>query len=305
VPGTLLIGNPDTTWREWLKEFRGGRDFLCLDPGDPAQGMPGRICLFRGTRPIFARFYGSLDAQRFPHVLLAALAEALPLAEGELVVQSFAYKPSPLTRHLTTLVAQLIQPESILVASSTSIDLNGFPVGPTLIDIEKAFPRMVQEAQRKAQWMKLLENCTKHVIPFKTVSFEGARLGSGVVLDSAIKQKIGLEEVLHAEVCGSSLFVVTDAEIDEAKVSRALDLTHTSRPTFVRPDAYENLLCSFVRQSGEDFGFGIVQTIDWRGQELTVLNDAVPPAPVRMVRLGAIRIDPKGRELEEARPWQV
>ena len=305
VPSTLLIGNPETTWREWLKENRAGRDYLCLDPGDAVQGLPGRICLFRGARPIFARFYGSLDPQRYPHVLLAALADAVAVAEGDLLVQSFAYRPSPLMRHMTTLVAQLLRPETILIASSTSLDLNGFPVGPMSIDLEKAFPKMVQEAQRKAQWMKLLENCTPHVVGFKTVSFEGARIGAGSPIDAATREKIGLPHAAYAEVCGNSLFVVTDEDIDESQVSRALDLTHTSRPTFARTDAYNNLYCSFVRQSGEDFGFGIIQSVDWEAGEFTIVNDAVPPAPVRMLRLGAIQVDPKGRELGEIRPWQV
>jgi polynucleotide 5'-kinase involved in rRNA processing len=227
------------------------------------------------------------------------------LAEGDLLAQSFAYRPSPLMRHMTVLVAQMLRPEAILVSSSTKLDLNGFPVGPTPVDIEKSFPKVVQDAQRKAQWMKLIENCTLHEVSLEAVSFEGSRLGSGEPIDRAGLAELGLQEVVHGEICGNSLFLVTDSDSDETRISRAMDLTHTSRLSFARTDAYDHLYCSFVRQSGEDFGFGIVQTIDWDRRVITVLNDAVPPAPVRMVRLGAMRVDNRGQELGEIRPWQV
>ena len=296
MPGTLLIGNPGSSWREWLKAHRGGRDLLCLDPADAIQGVPGRICLFRDSRPLFERFYGSLDPQRYPHVILAALAEGLRLMEGEGLVQSFAYRPTPVLRHLLVIAAQLMQPEAILVASGTSLDLNGFPVGPATIELDAAFPKVVHDAQRKAQWIRLLEHCTPHTFPLKSVAFEGSRLGSGLALDAKSLEKFGLHD---------ALFVVIDRELEDHRFARALDLTHTTRLHLANPRVYENLFCSFARQSGEDFGVGFVSRIDWESGQITVLNDAVPPAPVRILRLGAIRVDPKGRELDEVSPWQV
>lgn len=305
MPGTLLVGNPSSSWRDWLKDNRGGRDLLCLDPADPIQGVPGRLCLFRDSRPVFERFYGSLDPQRYPHVILAALAEALKLIEGESLIQSFAYRPTPVLRHLLVLVAQVMQPETILVASGTSLDLNGFPVGPTPVELEAAFPQVVLDAQRKAQWIKLLENCTAHSVALKDLAIEGSRLGSGIAMDAHSRERVGLQGALHAEICGGTLFVVAAGELEEHRVARALDLTHTARLHAASPQAYENLTCSFARQSGEDFGFGIVESIDWEAGRLKALNDAVPPAPVRILRLGSLRVDPRGRELGEVAPWQV
>jgi hypothetical protein len=301
----LLIGNPNASWREWVKLNRGSRDFVCLDPSDPVQGVPGRLALFRGSRPVYSRFFGSLDAQRYPHVLLAALTEALARSVPDPIVQSFSYRPSPVLRHLQVLIAQLMQPEEILIAAGTEIDLNGFPTGPQTIDTEGAFPKMVQDAQRKAQWMKLLESCETHQINLRTVCVEGARLGAGRTLDKAERDRVGLEMAVHAEVCGSSLFIVSDEEMSESSVSRALDLTHTTRPAFARSTEYDNLYCSMARQSGEDFGLGFIQKIDWWEGTAKILSDAVPPAPVRILRIGSLRVDPKGREIGEAKPWQV
>jgi polynucleotide 5'-kinase involved in rRNA processing len=305
VPKTLLIGHPETSWREWLKDNRGGCDLLCLDPADPVQGVPGRICMFRGSRPVYARFFGSLDPLRYPDVLLAALVEGMAASESDLIVQSFGYKPSPLARRLVALIAQMVRAETILVADNAEIDLNGFPVGPQTVSIEKAFPRMVQDAQRKAQWMKLIEQCVPHTVDLSRVTIEGARFGAGQAMTVDEQSRVGLKEALYVERCGTSLFVIGEADIDEAVVSRALDLTHATRVFFARPEDFADLYCSFARQSGEDFGLGMIQSIDWTRRTAQILCDAVPPAPVRILRLGALRVTAKGQELGELRPWQV
>jgi polynucleotide 5'-kinase involved in rRNA processing len=68
---------------------------------------------------------------------------------------------------------------------------------------------------------------------------------------------------------------------------------------------YRNLLCSFAKQSGEDFGMGILTDIDWNSMRAYAQCTAVPPAPVRILRLGSLRVDSNGHELGEVRPWQV
>jgi hypothetical protein len=302
---TLLIGNPRTTWREWLREYRRGEDFLCLDPADPVQLTPTLLNLFGDGRPKLTRFYGSLDAQRQPHTILAFLGQALLQAEGDLLVQCFAFRPTPVMRQSVQLAAQMLQPDRILIASGTEIDQGGFPVGPEEITLDPALPPMVQHAQRKAQWLKLLEQCERHTVDLRKVSLEGSRLGSGRRLSEEERKKACLGQSVHAEVSGTSLFVVSDADFEEADVARALDFTGCTKAVFAEPGAYRNLLCSFANQQGEDFGFGIITEIDWRSLRAQVLNTSVPPAPVRLMRIGSQRVDAEGRELGEVRPWQV
>jgi hypothetical protein len=302
---TLLIGHPGVSWRTWLKEHRGARDLVLLDPGDPAQSPPGRLCLFRGERAVWYRFYGSLSPQRYPHVLLSSLAEMLPQAGDDALIQLFPYRPSPMLRHLVMLAAQLAKPSEILVASGTPIDQGGFPVGPVEVELEAAFPPMVQAAQRKAQWLKLLEQCAEHQIRLTQVTFEGTRLGSGTRVDERELSSLGLGGALHAEVCGSTLLLVATDEPEEATVSRVLDALHASRVHILHPDDLVDLLCSFSRQDGEDFGIGIVRCVDFATGQARVVSTAVPPAPIRILRLGAIRVDGLGNETGELKPWQV
>ncbi len=302
---TLLIGNPGSSWREWLKEHRGQRPFLCLDPADPIQGTPGQLTLNIGGRPSFTRFYGSLDPQRSPHILPSVLAQAMEQSPEDLLVQLFPYRPMPLLRQTTALLAQQFRPTEILIAAGTDMDQSGFPIGPVEVEIESAFPPVVQLAQRKALWMKLFEGCEKHAFDLRKVTVEGTRLGTGVRLSADDLQRARLKDVLYAERAGSTLFAVTDIDVEEHDVAAALDFTGCSRAQFVAPGMYRNLLCSFAKQHGEDFGMGILTDVDWKSMRGFAFCNAVAPAPVRILRLGSIRVDSNGQELGEVRPWQV
>lgn len=302
---TLLIGNPSSSWKEWLKAERGGADWICLDPAEVVANYLARLTLTQGDRTPHWRFYGSLDPQRFPQVTLAGLVGLLEKASPDAVVQLFKYQPNPVLKHTAQLVAQIVRPSRILVAKGTPISLEGWPVGPEEVELGPPLPEIAVQAQRKASWLKLLENCESHEIPFRQIEFEGARLGSGVRLDKAALESCRLPEGAYAEACGSTLFVVTEEQIDENRIARALDYLNCARAHFVSPKAYEGLLCGFARQDGEDFGLGYIERIDFPNETVHAKSTAIPVAPVRVLRLGALRIDAKGNELGEVRPWQV
>jgi hypothetical protein len=304
MPITLLLSSPEFTWRDWLKDHRGEKNLLCLDPGDPSQTPPGKLTLWKGSKPLRWRFYGSLDPARAPHVLVAALASMLTEAGDDCIVQLFSHRNTPLMRQVTMIASQIVQPAQILAPAGAGLDLEGLPVGPEDVTLEASFPQMVQEAQRKAQWMKLVENCSEHKVELPRVAIEGVRLGSGKRLHPEQLRKIGIE-CLHAEVSGGSLLVISETEPDENVLSRALDIFHASRAVVHQPRAYQNLVCSFANQAGEDFGFGLIRSIDFASGVANILCTAVAPAPVRILRIGSLRVDPSGKELGETKPWQV
>jgi polynucleotide 5'-kinase involved in rRNA processing len=305
VARTLLIGSPEKTWRSWLKENRGERDLLILDPSDPDHGHLARLVLLRGDKVVQSRFYGSLDASRAPHVLIASLAQMLPSAAENTIVQIFQLHGGPILRHTVLLLSQLVQPEEILVPQDSPLDLEGFPVGPHEVELEASFPETVRSAQRKANWLKLLERCEEHEVHLNHVAVEGARLGSGRKIKPEQLAKVGITDVPHAEVSGGTLFLITDEEPSDQSLSRGLDVFHCGRAHVVQPGSYNGLLCSFARQSGEDFGTGVIQTIDFETKVARILCDAVAPAPVRILKIGGLRVDTAGREMGEVRPWQL
>jgi len=302
---TLLLSTPETTWRDWLKDNRKGRDFICLDPSEPDQAPPGRLCLFRGDKIIAWRFYGSLDPQRAPHTMVATLAQLLPHAAEDLVVQLYAYRGTPLLRHVTMLAAQLMQPSEILVPQGAALEQSGFPVGPQEIEIEASFPAMVQNAQRKAHWMKMFENCEEHEFDLARVSVEAVRLGSGLPVTHDELSRFFKDRALHGEIAGGALFIVAHEDPDDTQIARALDHFNCSRAHIAHPEEYQGLLCSFAKSTGEDFGMGTIAEIDFAAGKVKAHSTAVAPAPVRILRIGSLRVDTAGRELGEVRPWQV
>ncbi|MGV3615831.1 MAG: hypothetical protein ACO1SV_10900 [Fimbriimonas sp.] len=297
---TLLIGTPQTSWREWLRNERGHRDLLCLDPADPEHDHLGRFVLLRGDRPLATRFYGSLEAQRAPHVVIAALAQMLPRLADDALVQLFAYRSAPTLRQTLQLVVDLVRPDAVVAAKGTVL-----PIRATEIELEKNFTPNVQAAQRKAQWLKLREQCEMHEVDLKAVGIDGLRLMSGVILNPAVRSAAGLGHALHAERQGNTLFVVAPYDPEEAEIGYALDAVGCSRAVFAHPESYAGLLCGFARNQGEDFGTGFIETIDWEGLRATVVCDAVAPAPLQTLRVGSLRVDANGNERGEVRPWLV
>jgi hypothetical protein len=114
-----------------------------------------------------------------------------------------------------------------------------------------------------------------------------------------------LPAAVHAEVAGTSLFVVATASLDDADAARALNSLHATRLYTALQSDYEDLVCSLARGSGEDFAFGIVRNIDFRRDTVSLQSDAVPPAPATILRLGTLRVDARGNERGETRPWTV
>lgn len=238
-------------------------------------------------------------------MLLAAIASMVRQAQTEPIVQLFPYRPGPLMRQLTGVLAELLSPSQILLSSDAQVDLCDWPVGPEEIDLPAAFPPVVETAQRRAQWLKLLEQCAPHEVPLRNLTIEGARLGSGRVLGEAERINAGIGAALHAECCGATLFVVAMGEFEDIEVGRALDNTHTSKFQVVRPEQYSGLLCSFARSGGEDFGYGVLDEIDFRRGLAFARTTAVPPTPVQVLRIGGLKLSAEGVEQGEIRPWEV
>ncbi|MHB8634844.1 MAG: hypothetical protein ACYC96_00055 [Fimbriimonadaceae bacterium] len=300
----LLIGHPGASWRSWLSEHVGANDYLCLDPADSHQPRPAQLTLFRGSATREWRFYGSLEAGRAPHLLITGALRLLRSAAPDVVIQAPAYRPSPLARQTALLLAEASRPDEILIADGTELSYEGFTVGPEPVPTDVGFPALVSAAQRKARWMGFLDNATLQDIQLDRVSIEGARLGSGRRLSLRDLDR-HLPTAAYAELTGSTLFVVTTAPLDDAEAARALDACHANRLHTVAQSAYENLVCSLARGSGDDFAFGIIRNIDFRRGSISLVSDAIPPAPATILRLGSLRVDAKGNECGETRPWAL
>ncbi len=305
---TLLIGDPESTWREWLLGQPNARDLFVLDPGDTHHGPAGMLRWLSNDQPVATEFFGALDPMRFPQILMATLSRWLAQTAHQppkhLYIQLFPARPTPALRHLILLVAQMVNPDSIVISDAAHFGLEAFPIGPMPTTLERNYPVMVLAAQRKAHWLRLIERTENHIVSLNTVTL-GARLGSGLRVTPPDLTKIGVTQIVYAEKQGASLFVVTDAEISERFITRALEMTHSRKAHIVRTGDYDGVLVSFARQNGEDFGVGYIESVDWNAGQFFIKNTAASPTPVPLLKIGSVRINANGKELEEAKPWSI
>jgi hypothetical protein len=297
----LLVADPSWTWREWLKEHLGRRDFVCLDVSDADHGPPGRAFLLREGKVREWRLVGSVHANRNPVDIAAAAAQLLAKAGEDAVVLSFEMREAPVLRQMALALAETAPVGEVLVPEGSAFVHEPWLVPVATVPLGAALPESARVAQRRARWLEMLEGCQEHVLDLDHVGLYGVRLGSGRRLHGAPFDSLGS----HVEVYGSTLLVVTDHDPDEASLGEGLNLGHATKVSLVAPDAYDGLLCSFVRGSGEDFGIGVVKSLDFLERKATFLNNAVAPAPVRNVRIGSLRLDASGKESGETKPWAV
>ena len=220
-------------------------------------------------------------------------------AGDDLTVRLFGVRQTPLLRQTLALAVSVLRPDRTLVAEGTEIGPAGDP-----IVLEEPLPASVHGAMRRAQWMRMLEEGKPHAVEIDRTVMEGSRLGSGRPLSIEERKRMGLETAARVEKAGRALLIVAD-DPHERMVARALDVTHATKAILASPRAYEGLILSFTRENGDEFGHGRVENVDWEAGILHAVCTAVPPVPVPILRLGSLRIDARGVERGEARPWEV
>jgi hypothetical protein len=293
---TLLAGPPGAPWRGFLKD-KGGFH-LNLDPSGADYGSPGRAVLSSGGRQAGWRFIGSLDGSKNPIAILAALETLRSQARGdEIWIQLFPLRPTPVNRQLALACGQLIRPDAVLAPQGSDAAGIGWPVGAEEIPLEPPPPPIVQLAQRKARWVDLWDKGELHSIEWAKVQMEGCRLGSGRPIDARGE--------VWAEKQGSTLFTLSPEPLAPPEQERLMELSRTNRLVAALPSDYLGLICSFADQEGGDFAMGVVQGVDLKRRTLEIRSVAVPPAPVRILRLGSLRINRGGDENEDLKPWSV
>ena len=290
---TLLVGHAGHSWRDWLDLRLGDRVLVVGDPANAEHGAPGRVVRVVGEKVDAWRMVGTIDFLRNPLGWLAAIGE---LVTEDCVLVTPTVRDSPAARHSLLAMAQMVGVEEILMPDGFLAERWGWPVGPELVKLSADFPDMVKDAQRRARWLELIEDCDGHEVRLSDVRTMGVRLGSGVRAEN----EFGL-----GEVSGGVLHLVTREMLDDEMISRMLDEFHVSKVSLVHPRSYHGLICSFAHEDGEDFGMGVIKRFDEMRGVMEVLNTAVVPAPVRVMKVGTFRVDSKGKEIGEQAPWSV
>jgi hypothetical protein len=289
---TLLVTDARFSWREFAAE----KPRVNLDVAAAESGPPGRVTAWSDGKLRAMRFVGTTDPALNPLAILSAYPALAQATDADSWVATPSLPDTPFGRHFGLSLAALVRPSRVLTPAGSGLHKWPWPVGAEETDLPHELPPLVREAQRRAQWMALLDRSTLHTVWLGEVALLGARLGSGRRVETP---------TAWAEVAGSTLHVVADQALDDAQVSSLMDAAHADKTSSAKPSDYAGLVCSFAHQDGEDFGLGVIEALDVQTETLTVRNEAVAGAMPRIVKLGVLRIDGSGRELPPVRPWSL
>ncbi len=265
-----------------------------MDPLNSEYGTPARLAVVANEKVRDWQFLGSLDATRNPLAVMRAACKWFRVNEEQVAILS--YKDSPVAHQLALEVAQLFSPTRVVVPDGSDLDSIEWPVGAEKIELEDELPPMVRSAQRRACWIDFFEKSEIHEFGFDQLTMMGARLGSG-------KKIVGASWNGIAEKCGSTLMLVGHAEPTDEQISSLLNLSHCQKVLVQDPMAYHGLCCALCDSLGTEFGFGVIQNLDLSSKKVVLASPAVSPAPCRLLRIGSLKIESNGVELQEAKPW--
>lgn len=294
----LLVGHPKFSWREWLQKEVANRPLIILDPANADYGAPARLFLVENGKVRSWHFAGSIDPNRCPIPLLSGAIQLLKRASEDAVVQLFSARQSPFLRQLSMAISQIVDPEKILVPDGSHLEKQTWLQSAEKVELPAPIPPLVKDAQIKSRWIEMIESGEDHVVELADVAIEGLRLGSGTRLAHKDFEDYG-------EVSAGVLHVVTNRNIPDAEIGRVMDIAHARRLNIIDPTNYSGLICSFSHANGLDFGFGVIRSFDPQREVFHVRCQAVAPAPVKVFKVGSIRITDAGQELETPMAWTL
>ena len=295
---TLLVHSGRENWRAWQKEHAPDQDLLILDPANSDFAAPTRCLLVQQGKVVQTWFTGAIQASRNPLAILVGMSRLMPLAGKDLIVVAPPVALSPISKQILLGIAHQTTWVEIQIPAGHESREWPWPIGPEEMEWEEGVPPLVRTAQRQSRWLELLENSNIHEIWLDQVRIEGVRLGSGQVVKGELDDAI-------CEVSGGVLLVVTDHQLRDQDVSVAMDHAHANRSILVRPSKYEGLICCLALESGEEIGLGRIQSFDMQKRLIKVASPAVVPAPVKVLKIGALRVEENGKESETQAPWTV
>ncbi|RYG41685.1 hypothetical protein EON79_20335, partial [bacterium] len=206
---TLLVGTANASWKEWLRDHLADAELILLHPSDAGYGFLARYVRLHEGKVLDARFFGSLDPLRSPHVTVATAARFSRHGSGSYLLLGDLGR-SALARQTFEAVIDVYAPNRILAPTG------GHPwCRAEEIVLTAKPPPAVLHAQRRAFWIDLLDRSHRHELTVAGLRFEGTRLGTGT--------EVVIEGAIHAEKIGSTLYAIIKGEFDDRAISIALD----------------------------------------------------------------------------------
>lgn len=309
----LVIGAAGSGHREAASEIAGslGAWLLNLDPADQDPLPPCTVTLRTPDGALDqTHFVGSLSLIHDPLASQHAVWSALErVGDAPLVAALPIQSVTPVSVHTLRMIVRSLRPTRCIRVGEIAVE---HMLGVAEIEDHPAVhdrlgPR-ASRPKRKAWWTEYLARCSEHEVPLNAVRVQGGRLGAGIRLspgDVAEIRRIGVQGAAYAEVCGSTLFILTTEPQGSDHALEAADAFGCQTAHLTAATTYRGLIVAAENAAGKVFAVGRNREFDPSRLTFYVSAPIEPPMPIETLLLGRLRIDENGDEIGVLKPWQV
>jgi|GEM_PF-652774 len=309
----LVVGAAGSGHREAAAEIAEslGAWLLNLDPADQDPLPPCAVTLRRPDGALDGTYFvGSLSLIHDPLASQNAAWCAVERVGGEPLVAAMPIQAvTPVSVHTLRMITLALRPSRYVRVGEIAVEhiLAAQEVEEHSASQDRLGAR-AERPKRKAWWTEYLARCSDHEVPLSEVRVRGARLGAGLRLspsDVADIRRIGVEGAVYAEVCGSTLFILTDEAHGGDHALEAADTFGCQTAHLTAATSLRGLVVAAENAAGRVFAVGRLREFDSARLTFHVSAPVEPPMPIETLLLGRIRIGEDGDELGVLKPWQV
>jgi polynucleotide 5'-kinase involved in rRNA processing len=309
----LVVGAAGSGHREAASQLADslGAWLLNLDPADQDPLPPCTITLRAPDGALDqTHFVGSLSLIHDPLASQHAVWSAIERAGNAPLVAALPIQAvTPVGVHALRMITRALRPARCIRVGDMAVE---HILGVTEVEEHSATqdrlgPR-ADRPKRKAWWTEYLARCSDHEVPLNTVRVRGGRLGAGIRLspaDVAEIRRIGVEGAVYAEVCGNTLFILTNEAQGSDYALEAADAFGCQTAHLAAASSYRGLVVAAENAAGKVFAVGRNREFDPFRLTFHVLAPIEPPMPIETLLLGRLRIGEDGDEIGVLKPWQV
>ncbi|MER3412649.1 MAG: hypothetical protein C4341_00090 [Armatimonadota bacterium] len=309
----LVVGAAGSGHREAASDIAASQHawLLNLDPGDQDPFPPCAVTLLRPDRTLEStHFVGALSLIHDPLTSLHAVWGAVERVGDEPLVAAVPIQAvTPVSVHMLRMMALALRPARCIRVGEIAIehilgteDVEEHPAAQGRLG-----PR-ADRPKRKAWWTEYLARCSEHEVPLSAARVRGARLGSGIRLspgDVADIQQIGVQGAVYAEVCGNTLFILTDEARGSDHALEAADAFGCQTAHLTAATSLRGLVVAAESAARRVFTIGRLREFDASRLTFHLSAPVQPPMPIHTLLLGRLRIGEDGDEIGVLKPWQV
>ncbi len=223
-----------------------------------------------------------------------------------------------LGRRLKTCKADLVRPDYIVAVQRNKevehllapfdktecFRLLRVPASPLA---QKKTPEL-RAARRRASFSAHFSGAATHKIRLDEVSTWNSLFGTGrpmkwqymKFMQDALKCRI-----LHAEVSAKGVFAVAEHRCSRSGLQEIEEEFKTQNVVVTPGEAFNNLLVGLADGQGNTMDVGLVEAVDFQQRIMYVVSPIKTVTPVRVVKLGSIRVTKEGQEIGSVTPGTI